>query len=170
MKLKSVWSEVFPLYGSYEDYFKFTYVRNLQIVEFLNGTILNAARGRKSRMKNTWSAYCLFVRKQCKDSFGNFVKNSSKLDQQINWIYDDAGNNLMDYVGKLEEIDTSLETIAPHLGIDFDDYIPYINKSHVLIILLSKILNWLILLVIFIRTIFQHLIMTMNHFDFIQKK
>jgi hypothetical protein len=129
-ELKSVWPEVFPLYPSYEDYFKFTYVRNpwdRRVSQW--NFIKRCSRLPKSRKKHTWSAYCLFVRNQCKDSFGNFVKKSSKLDQQINWIYDDVGNNLLDYVGKLEEIDTSLEIIAPRLGIDFDGHIPYINKS-----------------------------------------
>lgn len=125
--LKYIWNELFPNpKKQFDDYFKFTIVRNPWARRVSQWEFI------KSKAKNdslaTFKGYCYSVMKDCHGSFTKFLLKSSKLDQQVNWIKDDNGNIILDYIAKLEDLQNGVNHICNKIDIDVKE-LPHINQS-----------------------------------------
>ena len=126
-ELKYLWQELFPKRpNAWNNYFKFTIVRNPWARRLSQWQFIRYKAKKESIL--TFSGYCFDVLKQCDGKFSNFIAKSSKADQQINWIKDDCGENLLNYVGKLEEVNESFSEICNNINIS-NTQIPHYNKS-----------------------------------------
>jgi hypothetical protein len=108
----------------YNSYFKFAFVRNPW------ERCLSAHRWfvRRGDLSNTpfRGFICDYFSNQYKQSPGkNFFQ---KMDLQINWINDQNGNNLLDFVGKTENFKEDFNTICDKIKIPRKQ-LPHKNKT-----------------------------------------
>ena len=125
--LKYIWPEIFPKKKeAWNEYYKFSIVRNPWARRLSQWQFIKTKAKKESIA--TFAGYCYDVYKQCEGKFHKFVAKSSKLDQQVNWIRNDTNENLLDYVGKLENINESFQTICNNIQIEYTEF-PHENKS-----------------------------------------
>jgi hypothetical protein len=120
---------------NWDEYFKFTLVRNpwerkLSVYSYMVDRaekILGGSKGhtdyfRKKSVEihNRCPDYKTFLKKYC-------TRPQTK-NRQIDWILDDDGNNLMDYIGKLENIQEATDDICDKIGIPRKE-VSHTNRS-----------------------------------------
>lgn len=96
----------------WNEYFKFGFVRNPWAREFSNFSMLK--RNRKTCVANTFEEYIL-----------DYLPNNYL--EQSSFFYDQHGQQIVDFVGKFENLDVDLETAACRVGVKLR--LPHLNKS-----------------------------------------
>ena len=114
---------------NWDDYFKFTFVRNPydRIVSNWNY---------KKKSKHMWEKYGEGEHGhylECVKLFKKF-KNLKQYAESLwvrpcyEWVYDETGNNLLDFIGKLENIQEDFNIVCDKIGIP-KQHLPHQNKS-----------------------------------------
>ena len=106
---------------SYDDYFKFAFVRNPWDWLFSNYTyaLKNIRHYRHTFIKNNFKDFNEFVEWEC-------LENNNKKYQK-EFIYDSSGNLIVDFVGKFENLKTDFDIICNKLNLE--NQLPHFNQS-----------------------------------------
>jgi hypothetical protein len=102
-------------------YFKFAIVRHpyTPLVSFYNWKRGAVARAAPDSPLWSWPATEAYLQSS---SFGEFIRHSKFLASraswaQIDWVCDEAGRCLVDFVGRFEELGSAIETVATRMGL-----------------------------------------------------
>lgn len=108
---------------SYSSYFKFAFVRNPWdwIFSHYTYTLKNVRHYRHSFVKNNLKNFDEYVEYECS-------KDMSEQYNQNSFIFDSSGNQLVDFIGKFENIQNDFQNICNQLNIDAN--IKHFNQSN----------------------------------------
>jgi len=124
-----------------KNYFKFTFVRNPWercVSSYFYVKQNKPRRGRRYKNstfreflvnENDFFNFRTPWDKQSPTLHRLFKKKSLGFEQQIDWISDERGDVLVDFVGKLEQISEDLPAIFERIGIPCKQKIPHLRKS-----------------------------------------
>ncbi len=126
----------------FESYFIFTIVRNpwdrfLSLYNYarLEESYYHSAINPKKAVHGKHLDYDILKNASLKDCARLLIKGQLRHDltwnhweQQYNWVFDDGGNRLVNYIGRFEDLKKSYEEITIKTGIP-SSTIPMINKS-----------------------------------------
>ena len=109
--------------AAYPTYFKFAFVRNPWdwIFSHYTYTLKNVRHYRHSFVKNNLKNFDEYVEYECR-------KDMSEQYNQNKFIFDSKGNQLVDFIGKFENLQNDFQTICDQL--DIDSGIKHFNQSN----------------------------------------
>jgi hypothetical protein len=109
--------------SSYSSYFSFAFVRNPWdwILSHYTYTLKNVRHYRHSFVKNNLKNFDEYVEYEC-------LKGMPEQYNQNKFIYDSSGNQLVNFVGKFENIQNDFQIICDQL--DIDTNIKHFNQSN----------------------------------------
>lgn len=104
----------------FQSAWKFAFVRNpfdraVSLYEYLRGLEIIHPR-------SSFETFCEILLKKEFEPIGRYnFQGLSQLNQQSDWIFDQSGNLLVDYVGKFEKLSEGLRVIESNLGLGEGD-------------------------------------------------
>lgn len=110
---------------NWKNYYKFAFVRNpwSRLVSKWNYRVRSASEsGSESFRQNSIK----FVEKN--KTFGEYIRNIKSPNLCYSWIYDRSGNQLVDFVGKFENLQEDFNQICCEIGIP-KQQLPHANKT-----------------------------------------
>jgi hypothetical protein len=109
--------------SSYNSYFKFAFVRNPWdwIFSHYTYTLKNVRHYRHKFVKDNFDNFNEYVEYEC-------LHKRSKSYNQNNFIFDSSGAQIVDFIGKFENINNDFQAICDKLEID--EKIPHFNQSN----------------------------------------
>jgi len=106
----------------WEDYFSFAIVRHpyRRLVSFYNWKKAAVSRAAPDAPVWSWPATDAFLQSK---SFSEFIRHEKFLTSragqpQVDWVYDEDGRCMVDFVGRFEELQAAIDTVARRLGFD----------------------------------------------------
>ena len=128
-KLKQYFQETAQCW---DDYFKFTFVRNPydRVVSWWNYIKSTYKAQQKGKPKNTteeWQKFCAEVMTN-HNNFKSFILARKLPRSASEFIFDKDENNLLDFIGKLENLQEDFDVVCDKIGIP-PQQLPHVNKT-----------------------------------------
>jgi hypothetical protein len=106
----------------WEDYFSFTIVRHpyLRLISFYHWKRATVSRAATNSPVWSWPATEAFCQSK---TFSEFIRHekflaSPAIQPQADWVCDEDGRCIVDFVGRFEELQAAIDTVARRLGFD----------------------------------------------------